>query len=389
MYGMVKVELLYFDGCPGYRKAEQSLAGALSQEGIRSEVELVAVNTDEEAGALKFPGSPTIRMDGQDLFPSSAGDRDDQRLCCRVYATPEGLKDHPTEEMIRAALRRSPVRPPDASGEPGGRKSVEGEDAEDAWSSGLFGVPFRTLLSREVNRFLKVWTQTLFAPLLTSALYVVVFGYGLGSRIREVEGVPYLQFILPGLILLAVITASYGNTSLSLFDAKRERYIDDVLISPMTPLQIALAYVLGGVLRGLLVGAGTFALAIPLAGLPAERPLLLLAAGLATSVAFASLGVVAGVLATRIDHIFFLSTIVLQPLTFLGGVFYSAQMLPAPLRIATYLDPIFYAVDAFRYAAVGVSDAPPYPALAALVIFAVLAFLGTTELLRRGYKLRY
>ena len=157
----------------------------------------------------------------------------------------------------------------------------------------------------------------------------------------------------------------------------------------MTPLQIALAYVLGGVLRGLLVGAGTFALAIPLAGLPAERPLLLLAAGLATSVAFASLGVVTGVLATRIDHIFFLSTIVLQPLTFLGGVFYSAEMLPAPLRIATYLDPIFYAVDAFRYAAVGVSDAPPYPALATLVVFAVLAFLGTVEVLRRGWKLRY
>ncbi len=234
-----------------------------------------------------------------------------------------------------------------------------------------------------------MWTQTLLSPLLTSALYVVVFGYGLGSRIREVEGVPYLRFILPGLILLSVITASYGNTSSSVFDAKRERYIDDVLISPMTPLQIALAYVLGGVLRGMLVGVGTFALAIPLAGLPAERPLLLLAAGTATSVAFASLGVVAGVLATRIDHIFFLSTVVLQPLVYLGGVFYSAEMLPAPLQTATYADPIFYAVDAFRFAAVGVSDAPPYPALAALGVFSVLAFLGTVELLRRGYKLRY
>ncbi len=332
MYGMVKVELLYFDGCPTYRKAEQSLKNALSREGTRSEVELVAVNTDEEAGALGFPGSPTIRVDGRDLFPSSVGEREDWRPGCRVYATPEGLKGHPTEEMIRAALRRYPVRAPDASGEPGGPKSVEGEDAEDAWSSGLFGVPFRTLLSREVNRFLKVWTQTLLAPLLTSALYVVVFGYGLGSRIREVEGVPYLQFILPGLILLAVITASYGNTSTSLFDAKRERYIDDVLISPMTPSQIALAYVLGGVLRGLIVGAGTFALAIPLAGLPAERPLLLLAAGLATSVAFASLGVVAGVLATRIDHIFFLSTIVLQPLTFLGGVSTRLRCCPRPFE---------------------------------------------------------
>ncbi len=386
---MAKVALLYFDGCPGYRKAEQSLKNALSREDVRSEVELVAVNTDEEAEALKFPGSPTIRVDGRDLFPSSAVERDDWHLGCRVYVTPDGLKDHPTEEMIQAALRRSPVRAPETGSNPAGRGSIERADAEDAWSAGLFGVPFRTLLSREVNRFLKVWTQTLFAPLLTSALYVVVFGYGLGSRIREVEGVPYLQFILPGLILLSVITASYGNTSSSLFDAKRERYIDDLLISPITPLQMTLAYVLGGVLRGLLVGAGTFTLAIPLAGLPAERPLLLLAAGAATSVAFASLGVVAGVLATRIDHIFFLSTIVLQPLTFLGGVFYSAEMLPAPLRIATYADPIFYAVDAFRFAAVGVSDVPPYPALAALGVFAVLTFSGTTELLRRGYKLRY
>jgi hypothetical protein len=270
MQGMAKVELLYFDGCPGYRKAEQDLKDALSREGIRSEVKLVAVNTDAEAGALEFPGSPTIRVDDRDLFPTA--EREDWRVGCRVYATPEGLKGHPTQEMILAALRRSPVRATDKSGETGSRKSVEGEDAEDPWSAGLFGVPFRTLLSREVNRFLKVWTQTPFAPLLTSALYVVVFGYGLGSRLREVEGVPYLRFILPGLILLSIITASYGNTSTSIFDAKRERYIDDVLISPMTPLQMSLAYVLGGVLRGVLVGVGTFALAIPLAGLPAELP---------------------------------------------------------------------------------------------------------------------
>ncbi len=121
---MDKVELLYFDGCPGYRKAEQSLKDALSREGVRSGVELVAVNTDEEAGALKLPGSPTIRVNGRDLFPSSTGERNNWRLGCRVYATPEGLKDHPTGEMIQAALRRSPVRAPDASGEPGSRKGV-------------------------------------------------------------------------------------------------------------------------------------------------------------------------------------------------------------------------------------------------------------------------
>ncbi len=110
---------------------------------------------------------------------------------------------------------------------------------------------------------------------------------------------------------------------------------------------------------------------------------------LAESVIFASLGVVAGVLATRIDHIFFLTIIVIQPLAFLGGVFYSVEMLPDPLRVATYFNPIFYAIDAFRFAALDVSDVPVYPALAALIIFAVLAFLGTTEMLRRGHNLRY
>jgi ABC-2 type transport system permease protein len=254
---------------------------------------------------------------------------------------------------------------------------------------GVFGIPFRTLLSREILRFSKVWTQTLLSPLFTSLLYIVVFGYGLGSRLREMNGVPYLEFVLPGLVLMSIITASYGNTSSSLFDAKRERYIDDVLVSPITPFQMALAYVLAGVVRGMLVGVGTFALAIPLAGLPAEHPLLLVVTGLAASVIFASAGVVSGILATRVDHIFFLSTIVIQPLAFLGGVFYSAQMLPAPLRVATYLDPVFYAIDAFRFAALGISDIPPYPALAALAVFALMAFLATIELLRRGYKLRY
>lgn len=270
-----------------------------------------------------------------------------------------------------------------------GRSNRIAKDRDFAELSAVFGLPFRTLLSREIRRFTKVWTQTLFSPLLTSLLYIVVFGYGLGSRIREVGGIPYLEFVLPGLVLMSIITGSYGNTSSSIFDAKRERFIDDVLVSPITPFQMALAYVLGGVLRGMLVGAGTFALAIPLVGLPIEHPLLLLVSGLTASIVFSSIGVVAGVLATRIDHIFFLTSIVIQPLAFLGGVFYSVQMLPAPLRVATYLDPIFYAIDVFRFAALGVSDVTAYPALGALAIFAVLSFLSTWELLRRGYKLRY
>ena len=186
---------------------------------------------------------------------------------------------------------------------------------------------------------------------------------------------------------MSVITASYGNTSTNLFDAKRQRYIDDVLTSPVTPLHMVLAYVLGGPARGLIVGTGTRAM--PLAGLSMEHPLLLFVSGLATSIFFTSVEVVAGVLATRIDHIFFPTNVVIQPLAFLGGVFYSVEMLPDPLRVVTYFNPIFYAIDAFRFAALGVSDVPAYPALAALAFLSVAAFAATTEMLRRGYNLRY
>jgi ABC-2 type transport system permease protein len=376
----MRIELLYFDGCPAYREAEETLREALAAESVDAEIELVAVNSDEDARRISFAGSPTLRIDGRDPFP--VPERGEGGLTCRLYATPEGMKHTPTTAMIREALGSGKE-------EPSERKPLTPGDEEPVELGGVFGVPFRTLLAREVRRFVLVWTQTLLAPLLTSALYILVFGYGLGSRIREAAGVPYLEFILPGLVLMSVITGSYGNTSTSLFDAKRERYIDDVLISPMTPLQMALAYVLGGVVRGLLVGTGTFALAMPLAGLPAKHPLLLMLTALAASVIFASLGVVAGVLATRIDHIFFLTNIVIQPLAFLGGVFYSVETLPDPLRVVTYFNPVFYAIDAFRFAALGVSDVPAYPALAALMVFAVLAFLGTMEMLRRGHNLRY
>jgi ABC-2 type transport system permease protein len=376
----MRIELLYFDGCPTYRNAEDDLRKVLAEEGIEDEVQLVEINTAEKARRLRFAGSPTLRIDGRDPFP--VPERGEGTFGCRFYATPEGVRGIPTTEMIREAL--GPV-----SEEVPKRTPLTPGDEEPVELGGVFGLPFRTLLAREVRRFIRVWTQTLLAPLLTSALYILVFGYGLGSRIREAAGVPYLEFILPGLVLMSIITAAYGNTSTSLFDAKRDRYIDDVLISPMTALQMALAYVLGGVVRGLLVGAGTFALAMPLAGLPAKHPLLLMVTALAASVIFASGGVVAGVLATRIDHIFFLTNLVIQPLAFLGGIFYSVEMLPDPLRVATYFNPIFYAVDAFRFAALGVSDVPPYPALAALMLFAVLAFWGTTEILRRGHNLRY
>jgi ABC-2 type transport system permease protein len=248
---------------------------------------------------------------------------------------------------------------------------------------------FRTLLSREILRFTRVWMQTIVPPLLTSLLYLVVFGVALGTRIREVDGVPYLEYILPGVALMSLITGSHMNSSWSVFDAKRERYIDEVLISPMSDLQIALAYSLGGTLRGLIMGVGVFVVGIPFVGVTVEHPGLLLLIGVLASFSFASLGTMVGALATRIDHISFLTNVVIQPLAFLGGVFYSVEMLPGTLRVATLFDPIFYMVDAARYATLRASDLNHYPTLAVVFVLAVLAFTGAWWAINRGPNLRY
>ncbi len=248
---------------------------------------------------------------------------------------------------------------------------------------------FRTLLSREVLRFTRVWMQTIIPPLLTSLLYVVVFGVALGARIREVDGIPYLEYILPGVALMSLITGSQMNSSWSVFDAKRERYIDEVLISPMSDLQIALAYSVGGTLRGLAMGVGVFVVGAPFVGITVEHPGLLLLIGVLASFTFSSIGTMVGALATRIDHISFLSNVVIQPLAFLGGVFYSVDMLPPALRIATLFDPIFHMVDAARYAALETSDLNPYPTIAVVLLLAVLSFCGAWWAISRGPNLRY
>lgn len=248
---------------------------------------------------------------------------------------------------------------------------------------------FRTLLSREILRFTRVWMQTLIPPLLTSLLYLVVFGVALGNRIREVAGVPYLEYILPGIALMSLITGSSMNSSWSVFDAKRERYIDELLISPMGDWRIALAFSLGGTLRGVIMGFGVFAVGALFVGVGVAHPGLLVLTGVLSSFAFASLGTMVGALATRVDHISFLTNVVIQPLAFLGGVFYSVEMLPPFLRVATLFDPIFHMVDAARYATLQTSDLNPYPTLAVVLLLAALAFSGAWWAIARGPNLRY
>lgn len=248
---------------------------------------------------------------------------------------------------------------------------------------------FMTLLSREVRRFMRVWSQTLVPPLLTSLLYVVVFGVALGSRIQQLEGVPYLTYILPGIAMMSLITGANSNSSSSVFDAKRERYIDEMLVSPMSDLQIALAYVLGGTLRGVIVGTGIFVVCLPFVEITVAHPVLLFVIGILSAFIFSAIGTMVGVLATRVDHISFLTNVIVQPLTFLGGVFYSVNMLPDALRIVTLFNPIFYMVDAARFAALEASDLNPYPTLGMVVLFCVLSLFGAWWSIHRGPTLRY
>ena len=249
--------------------------------------------------------------------------------------------------------------------------------------------PFRTLLSREVLRFTRIWVQTLIPSLLTSLLYLLVFGLALGGRIKQIEGIPYLEYILPGVALMNLVTGSQMNSSWSVFDAKRERYIDEVLIAPMSDLQIALAYSLGGTLRGVLMGAGVLLVGAPFVGIGVAHPGLLLLIGALSAFTFSALGTMAGAMATRIEHISFLTSVIIQPLAFLGGVFYSVEMLPVALRIATLFNPIFHTVDAARYATLEVSDLNPYPTIAVVFLIAVLAFCGAWWAISRGPNLRY
>ena len=214
------------------------------------------------------------------------------------------------------------------------------------------------LSGREVARVTKLWTQTVAAPIISSALFIVVFGLSLGGRIKEIEGVPYDQFIVPGLIAMGMAQAAYANNSSSVFQARFDRYLNDVLAAPMRSWQINLALSLGGAVRALLIGGGLLAIAVPLTGVPVREPLVLLAAIALVLVLFCSLGVVVGIYAESWDHTAFITNIVILPLSFLGGVFYSIDSLPSPWHEVSHANPIFYLIGGVRYGFLGTSDVP-------------------------------
>lgn len=245
-----------------------------------------------------------------------------------------------------------------------------------------------TIVRREVTRILRIWGQTLVPPAITMTLYFLIFGGLIGSRIGDMGGYSYMEFIVPGLVMMSVIQNSYGNISSSFFGAKFGRHVEELLVSPMPNWVILWGYVAGAVLRGLMVGAIVLLIAMCFTTVRVPHPLVTFTTVLLGATIFSLAGFINAVYAKKFDDVAIVPTFILTPLTYLGGVFYSVKLLPAWAEAATHANPIFYMVNAFRYGLLGSSDVPLWVAYALMLAFVVaLSSLGLW-LLKRGVGLR-
>jgi ABC-2 type transport system permease protein len=248
---------------------------------------------------------------------------------------------------------------------------------------------FPTLLRKEVSRFWKVSFQTVAAPVVSALLYLLVFAHALAGRVEAFPGVPYLEFLIPGLAMMAMLQNAFANSSSSLIQSKITGNIVFILLPQLAPVELFAAYLLAAVVRAVTVGLGVFAATLWLIPMPVQHPLWALAFALVGSGLLATLGIIAGIWSEKFDQLAAFQNFVVMPLTFLSGVFYSMHTLPPFWQAVSRLNPFFYAVDGFRYGFFGQSDVAPAASLAfATGAFGALSWL-TLHLLSRGWKLRH
>jgi len=249
-------------------------------------------------------------------------------------------------------------------------------------------IAFLTILRKEIRRFLRIWMQTLLPSAITMSLYVVIFGSLIGSRIGEMGGFTYMQFVVPGLIMMAIVTNSYSNVVSSFFGAKFNQSVEELMVSPTPSYVILMGYVLGGVARGLLVAVIVTAVALFFTRLQVHSPLVVVSIVFLTSVLFALAGFINAVFARNFDDISIIPTFVLTPLIYLGGVFYSMDLLPDFWAGVWRLNPLVYVINAFRYGVLGISDVSLGAAFGMIGLFTAVAFAYSMYLLNRGTRLR-
>ncbi len=252
----------------------------------------------------------------------------------------------------------------------------------------LNAVAIRTLIRKEITRILRIWVQTIVPPAITMTLYFIIFGNLIGRRIGTMDGFDYMQYIAPGLIMMSVITNSYGNVVSSFFGAKFARHIEEMLVSPMSNSAIIIGHVAGGVIRGLLVGGLVTVVALFFTRLQVAHPLITISMVLLTSIVFSLMGFINAIYAKKFDDISLIPTFVLTPLTYLGGVFYSISLLPEFWQSVSKANPILYMVNAFRYGILGTSDISIGFAYAIVAFFVVALFSVCLILLNRGTGIR-
>jgi len=249
-------------------------------------------------------------------------------------------------------------------------------------------VAVKTIMRKEVLRVLRIWVQTIVPPAITMTLYFIIFGNLIGRRVGSMEGYDYMQYIAPGLIMMSVITNSYGNVVSSFFGAKFGRHIEEMIVSPMSNAAIIVGHVAGGVMRGIFVGMLVTVIALGFTNLEVQHPLITMSMVLLSSIVFALAGFINAVFARKFDDISIVPTFVLTPLTYLGGVFYSISMLPEFWQRVSLANPILYMVNAFRYGILGTSDISIGYAYLIVGVFVVALFTASLMLLNRGIGIR-
>ena len=245
-----------------------------------------------------------------------------------------------------------------------------------------------SLVRKETSRVLRIWVQTLIPPGITMSLYFIIFGTLIGKRIGEMEGYPYMEYIAPGLVMMSVITNSYGNVVGSFFNAKIQGHIEELLVSPLSEVSIVIGYLSGGIIRGIAVGTVVTFIALFFTQINIKYPLMTFFVVIMTAGVFSLAGLINAIFAKKFDDIAVIPSFVLTPLTYLGGVFYTVNLLPEFWQTLSRFNPILYMINSMRYSVIGISDVSIQYALMMIVIFFIILFSAAVFLLKRGIGIR-
>lgn len=249
-------------------------------------------------------------------------------------------------------------------------------------------VALQTIVNKEILRFMRIWSQTLIPPAITMSLYFIIFGKFIGSQLKDISGFTYIQYIVPGLVMMSIMTNAYANTSSSFFITKFNKSVEEMLVSPMPNWTILVGYLLGGTIRGLLVGIIVMLIALLFTQIPVHNFFIVILMAVFAAMVFSLGGFINAIYALRFDDISFIPTFVLTPLTYLGGVFYSLQQLPPLWRKLSIINPVLNMVDTFRYGWLGISDVNIYMGFFVVITLFVILFAWSFYLLEKGIGIK-